>query len=37
MRHGRLVEYGPTQSVLDSPQEAYTRELIAAIPRFAAA
>jgi ABC-type dipeptide/oligopeptide/nickel transport system ATPase component len=34
MRHGQLVEYGATKDVLGSPQEAYTRALIAAIPRL---
>ena len=33
MRHGRLVEFGTTQSVLSSPSQAYTRALIAAVPR----
>jgi peptide/nickel transport system ATP-binding protein len=34
MRHGRLVEYGPTEQVLEQPQQDYTKALIAAIPRF---
>ena len=33
MRAGRIVEQGPTGSVLYSPQAEYTRELLAAIPR----
>jgi peptide/nickel transport system ATP-binding protein len=33
MRHGRLVEYGPTEQVLEHPQQDYTKALIAAIPR----
>ncbi len=32
MRHGRIVEQGPAESVLNDPQETYTRELIAAAP-----
>jgi peptide/nickel transport system ATP-binding protein len=37
MRAGRIVEQGPTERVLSSPQEQYTRDLLAAIPhpRFA--
>ena len=32
MRSGRLVESGPTESVLNSPTEDYTARLIAAVP-----
>jgi ABC-type glutathione transport system ATPase component len=34
MHHGRLVEYGPTDRVLDQPEADYTRALIAAIPQL---
>ncbi|MER6344164.1 dipeptide ABC transporter ATP-binding protein [Streptomyces sp. NPDC001595] len=33
MRHGRAVEQGPTAAVLGAPEQAYTRELLAAVPR----
>ncbi|MER6786538.1 ABC transporter ATP-binding protein [Streptomyces sp. NPDC000658] len=33
MRHGRLVEQGPAGTVLTTPAHAYTRELLAAVPR----
>jgi peptide/nickel transport system ATP-binding protein len=33
MRHGRAVEHGPVGAVLGSPGEAYTRDLLAAVPR----
>jgi peptide/nickel transport system ATP-binding protein len=32
MRTGRIVEQGPTEAVLGAPQDAYTRELLTAIP-----
>lgn len=32
MRHGQLVEIGPTREVLSNPKADYTRQLIAAIP-----
>jgi peptide/nickel transport system ATP-binding protein len=32
MRAGRIVEQGQTEQVLSSPQEHYTRDLLAAIP-----
>jgi peptide/nickel transport system ATP-binding protein len=34
MRHGEVVEQGPTLSTLGAPRHAYTRELVSAIPRF---
>ncbi|MER7637096.1 ABC transporter ATP-binding protein [Streptomyces sp. NPDC126522] len=33
MRHGRAVEHGPVDTVLGSPAEAYTRDLLGAVPR----
>lgn len=32
MREGRIIEQGPTRTVLESPQEDYTKALIAAVP-----
>lgn len=33
MRHGKAVEHGPVTAVLGAPAKAYTRELLAAVPR----
>ncbi|MEV0737335.1 ABC transporter ATP-binding protein [Streptomyces sp. NPDC050549] len=32
MRRGRIVEQGPADEVYDSPQEPYTKQLLAAVP-----
>ncbi|MFT4041544.1 MAG: ABC transporter ATP-binding protein [Gordonia sp. (in: high G+C Gram-positive bacteria)] len=34
MRHGKIVECGPTSAVFDNPQDGYTRTLIGSLPRF---
>jgi peptide/nickel transport system ATP-binding protein len=34
MREGKAVEYGPVRDVLDRPSAAYTRDLLAAVPRL---
>lgn len=33
MRRGRVVEQGPTERVMNDPEDPYTRELLAAAPR----
>ena len=37
MQAGRVVEQGSAEAVLQRPQHAYTRTLLAAVPRLAAA
>ena len=32
MKAGRIVEMAPRRAVFEAPREAYTRELIAAVP-----
>jgi peptide/nickel transport system ATP-binding protein len=32
LQHGEVVEYGPVARIFDSPQHAYTRQLLSAIP-----
>jgi peptide/nickel transport system ATP-binding protein len=34
MRSGQVIEQGPTQEVIAAPQQDYTRELLAAVPRL---
>jgi peptide/nickel transport system ATP-binding protein len=37
LHRGKLVEVGPTEQVLSRPSHPYTRALIAAVPKLAAA
>ena len=32
MRHGRIVETGPTEALFANPEHQYTKELLTAIP-----
>lgn len=34
LRHGNVHEYGPARKVLSSPQDEYTKELLASVPRL---
>jgi len=34
MRSGQVIEQGPTREVIAAPQQDYTRELLAAVPRL---
>ena len=34
MRRGRVEEHGPSERVYEDPQSAYTKELLASVPRF---
>lgn len=33
MRHGKIVETGSTEAIIDSPQHPYTKALLAAVPK----
>jgi ABC-type oligopeptide transport system ATPase subunit len=37
MHDGQIVEEGPPEAVLDSPQQPQTKALVAAIPRLRSA
>jgi peptide/nickel transport system ATP-binding protein len=35
MHKGRIVEYGPKDTVIPSPRQLYTQRLIASVPEMA--
>ena len=34
LQHGKKMEYGPAKSVLENPQNEYTKELLSAVPKL---
>ncbi|GES19852.1 oligopeptide ABC transporter ATP-binding protein [Acrocarpospora pleiomorpha] len=34
LHQGRIVEYGPTEKVFETPEHAYTRKLLASVPQL---
>jgi peptide/nickel transport system ATP-binding protein len=36
MRAGKFLEMGPAETILRRPEQAYTRELLAAVPALPA-
>ena len=34
LKKGNAIEYGPTRNVLEHPQDPYTKQLLAAVPRL---
>ena len=34
LKDGRKVEYGPARKVLQAPEQAYTKKLLAAVPKL---
>ena len=34
LQNGKKMEYGPAKSVLENPQNEYTKELLSAVPKL---